>query len=198
MAKPTWTTVSPANGSGNATVNVGATAHTGRLQRTGVLTYKATGVTDVTQNVTQSAKAEFVTVNNVSSPKGGGNVTITGKSNSSKLTFSLGSGDITITLPTTYLAGGASTTNGASVTGDPGAVAEFDFSLTIAIPANTTTAAKTRSVNVLAAGGQSAAATISQAAGDPTLSVSPTGITLEADGTQVAVTVTSNTNWTIA
>ena len=65
MAKPTWVTTQPSSGTGNGTVQVSATAHTGRVQRTGELTYKADGADDVVQSVTQKGKAEFVTLENV-------------------------------------------------------------------------------------------------------------------------------------
>lgn len=197
MAKPTWVTTQPSSGTGNGTVQVSATAHTGRVQRTGELTYKADGADDVVQSVTQKGKAEFVTVENVSASKAGGSVTVKGKSNSSKLTFALGTGDITITLPNTYTAAGKSATNGTAINGDPGASAEFEFSLAVTVPANTTIAAKSRQITVTTAGGQSATSTISQAAGDAALEVLPASITLEADGTAVEVTVTSNTSWTV-
>lgn len=197
MAKPTWVTTQPSSGSGNGTVQVSATAHTGRVQRTGELTYKADGADDVVQSVTQKGKAEFVTVENVSASKAGGSVTVKGKSNSSKLTFALGTGNITITLPNTYTAAGKSATNGTAINGDPGASAEFEFSLAVTVPANTTVEAKSRQVTVTTAGGQSATSTISQAAGDAALEVLPASITLEADGTAVEVTVTSNTSWTV-
>lgn len=197
MAKPSWVTTQPDRGSGNGTVNVNGGKHTGRVSRNGTLTYKANGTADKTQTITQAALTEYVIVNDVSAPKGGGNVTITGKSNSSKLNFVLGTGDITITLPTTYLAAGASTTNNVAITGDPGASAEFDFSMTVSVPANTTIDARSRKISITAEGGQTATSTISQAAGDPTLSVLPTAITLDANGTAVSVTVTSNTNWTV-
>lgn len=197
MAKPSWATVNPTSGSGNGTVNVSGTKNTGRNSRSGILTYKATGVTDTEQTVTQGGKAEYVTINNISAPKTGGNVTITGKSNSSKLSFTLGAGDIVISLPATYTVGGSTVNNNTAITGDPGATAEYEFSIVIAVPANATTAAKTRAIVVTADGGQTATSTISQPAGDPTLKVTPTTITLDADGTAVAVTVTSNTNWTV-
>lgn len=197
MANPTWVTTQPSSGTGNGTVQVSATAHTGRVQRTGELTYKADGADDVVQSVTQKGKAEFVTVENVSASKAGGSVTVKGKSNSSKLTFALGTGDITITLPNTYTAAGKSATNGTAINGDPGASAEFEFSLAVTVPANTTIAAKSRQITVTTAGGQSATSTISQAAGDAALEVLPASITLEADGTAVEVTVTSNTSWTV-
>lgn len=197
MAKPTWVTTQPSSGTGNGTVQVSATAHTGRVQRTGELTYKADGADDVVQSVTQKGKEEFVTVENVSASKAGGSVTVKGKSNSSKLTFALGTGNITITLPNTYTAAGKSATNGTAINGDPGASAEFEFSLAVTVPANTTIAAKSRQITVTTAGGQSATSTISQAAGDAALEVLPASITLEADGTAVEVTVTSNTSWTV-
>ena len=197
MAKPAWSSTDPSSGSGNGTVNVSAISHTGRSNRSGTLTFKATGVSDAPVGVTQTAKPEFVTIEDISAPKAGGNITITGTSNSAKLNFTLGSGDITITLPTSYLAGGVTTSNNVNIAGDPGAAAEYNFSITITVPENATTGTKTRIVTVTGTGGQSASATITQSAGDPTLSVSPTSITLDWEGTPVAVSVTSNTNWTV-
>lgn len=197
MAKPTWITVNPDAGSGSGTVNVSASTHTGRTQRSGKLTYIASGVVDIEQTVTQAAKAEFVEVDNVSAPKGGGNVTITGKSNSKSLTFALGAGDIEISLPSSYTAGGATVTNGADISGDPGASAQYDFALTLAIPENTTIDEREQVVSVTAAGGQSTSSTIKQAAGDPTLSIDPTTVSLNAAGNAVSVSVTSNTNWSV-
>ena len=198
MAKALWLSVSPDSGSGNDTTSVTGDNHTGRNQRTSDLTYKASGKPDVVVPVTQSGRNEFVTLGNVSAPKSGGNVTVSGKSNSSKLTFSLGSGDITVSLPASYSAAGANTNNAAAIGGDPGAVAEFNFSIEFSIPATETIVAKSKIVTVTANGGQQASATISQAAGEPTLSVYPTSITLDADGNAVTVSVTSNTNWTVS
>ena len=198
MAKAAWATTTPSSGSGNSSVNVGSSVHTGRLQRTTVITIKANGVTDFPKNVKNEARAEFVSIENVSTGKGGGSVTVTGKSNSTKLNFALGAGAIVASLPANYSAGGASTANNTAITGDPGASAEYNFSITLTAAANTTTAARTQTLSVTAAGGQSAQATISQAAGAPTLSVSPDGdIVIPANGTAVAITITSNTNWTI-
>jgi hypothetical protein len=197
MAKPSWAATSPSSGSGNGTVNISGSVHTGRAQRSGTLTYKASGVTDISQSVTQEAKAEFVQIDNISVGKGGGSVTVTGKSNSSKLNFALGAGAIIASLPANYSAGGASTANNTAIAGDPGATAEYNFSMTLTAAANTTTAPRSQTLSVTANGGQSAQSTLSQAAGDPTLAVSPASITLTADGTAVSITVTSNTNWTV-
>lgn len=198
MAKPSWLTVTPASGSGNGSVSVSATEHTGRSQRSGSLTFKASGVTDVTVPVTQAAKPEFITLNNVSAPKGGGNVTISGRSNADTITFTLGAGDIIVTLPSNYTAAGKTTNNGTAIAGDPGASAQFDFSIVISVPANGTVSQKTRIVTATTkTGGETASATITQAAGDPVLTVTPTSINLTVTGTAVSATVTSNTNWTV-
>lgn len=197
MAKPSWVTTQPSSGTGNGSVKVSASAYTGRTQRSGSLTYTADGAEDVVQTVSQKGKAEFVTVQNASATKAGGSVTITGKSNSSKLTFALGSGDLTISLPDTYTAAGKSATSGTAISGDPGGSAEFAFSITISVPANGTITARSRQITVTTAGGQSATSTLTQEAGDPTLSVSPNAVTLEASGEAVTVTVTSNTSWSV-
>jgi hypothetical protein len=197
MAKATWATTTPSSGSGNGTVNVGASTHTGRSQRQTSLTFKANGVTDIPREVTQEAKPEFVEISNVSVSKDGGNVTVTGKSNSLKLNFALGAGDIVGILPGSYNAGGASTANNTNIAGDPGASAEYNFSITLVAAANDTIESRSQTLTVTANGGQSNQATISQAAGDPTLSVTPEAITLTAAGTAVAVTVVSNTNWSV-
>ncbi len=197
MAKAAWCNTTPTSGSGNGTVNVGASVHTGRVQRTTTVTVKATGVTDKTVGVTQHAKAEFVSLNNITEEKAGGTVTITGITNSSKLTFALGTNEIGIALPASYSAGGATTTNAANISGDPGQTAEFAISIQFTVEANPTIKERKSVVNVTAAGGQTASATITQAAGDPTLSVTPTTVTLDASGAAVSVSVVSNTEWTV-
>ena len=197
MAKPAWSTVDPEYGSNDATINVSGAEHTGRSQRSGAATVKATDVTDKYVNMVQTGQPEFVAIDNISAPKAGGSVTLTGTSNSAKLSFALGAGDISITLPPSYLAAGASTNNNTNIAGDPGDVSEYSFSLTVTVPENMTTGTKTRIITVTANGGQAASATITQAAGDPYLTVTPTTITLDWTGAAQTFTIESNTNWTI-
>ena len=139
MAKASWVKVNPQSGSGDATVNVSSTAeHTGRVVRTTILTWKAANVQDVQRTVNQAGKPEYVDIADAASAdKAGKVVTISGVSNSRKLTFSLGTGNLTdITLPATYTANSMSTSNGATISGDPGAAAEYTFSISITVPAN--------------------------------------------------------------
>lgn len=200
MAKANWVKVNPASGSGNATVNVSSTAeHTGRKARTTVLTWKAANVADVTRTVSQAGKPEYVDIDDAASAdKAGKVVTISGVSNSAKLTFSLGTGDLTnISLPSTYTANSVSTSNGAAISGDPGAVAQYNFSITITVPANNDLSAKSRQIIVTDEAGNRDVCTLTSAAGDAYITVQSGTIELDYLGTAVPWTVESNTSWTI-
>lgn len=201
MAKPSWLNINPTTGSGNGTIANSASEHTGRVARTGTVTVTGSGVSNpATYTVTQTPKEEFASFNNgtsMSVDKVGGTVTVAGKSNSSKLTFAwVGTSDVT--MPTTYVAAGTSATSGTAITGDPGASSQFDFSIEFEFPENETIDDITRALKVTANGGQSAQITITQAAGDATLRVTPTEITIPQDGSAVSVTVESNTSWTVS
>lgn len=200
MAKANWLKVNPSQGSGNATVNVSSTAeHTGRKARTSTLTWKAANVADVVRNVSQAGKPEYVDIADAASAdKGGKIVTISGVSNSAKLTFSLGTGDLMeITIPNTYMANSVSTVNGANINGDPGAVAEYNFSIAITVPANNDITAKSRQIIVENEAGQRDVCTLTSAAGDAYVTVQEGTIELDYLGTPVPWTVESNTTWTI-
>lgn len=202
MAYASWLSPSKTTGSGNDTVNVSATSsNTGRNLRSTTVTFKAANCSDVVRTVNQAGKTEFVSIQSTASvSKSGGTLTLTGTSNSSKLTFTLGSGgSLPLTIPSAYTAAGSSTDNGESITGDPGASAEFAFSITFSnIGENTTIDELTKQVVVTDNAGNSSTCTVTQAAGDATLSVSPASVDLPWDAsTSASFTVTSNTNWTV-
>ena len=199
MAKANWVKVNPSSGSGNVNVNVSSIAeHTGRVARTTILTWKAANVANIERPVSQAGKPEYVdVVDAASADKAGKVVTISGVSNSKKLTFTLGTGDLTITLPSSYTANSVSTSNGANISGDPGAVAEYNFSISITVPANTSTTAKTRQIIVTDEGGHQDVCLLTSAAGDAYVTVAEGVIELDYQGTAVTVEVKSNTSWTI-
>jgi hypothetical protein len=205
MAYSAWLVPSKTSGSGNDTVNVTAGAdNTGRNARSTNMTFKAANCEDVVRQVTQAGKPEFVSIQATAAiDKTGGTITITGTTNSSKLTFSLASGGtLELTLPSSYLANSVSTNNGDAISGDPGASQEFPFSIQFAnVGANPTITAKSVQLIVTDNAGNTATCTITQAAGDPTLSVSPASVQLDWNAataeTSASFTVTSNTNWTI-
>lgn len=200
MAKANWAVVNPSQGSGNATVNVSSsTEHTGRNVRTTVLTITAANVEAKTVNVTQQGKPAYVdAIDNAAAEKGGQNVTISGKSNAAKLTFSLGTGNLEVTLPTQYTAGGVKTNNGVAISGDPGASAEYDFSIVITVPENTSIEELTRQIVVSDDEGHTDTCLLTQTAGDAMLEVSKTSIELAYTGEAVSFDITSNTSWTIS
>lgn len=211
MANAAWLTVNPASGNGNATVQNTGTVHTGREQRTTKVTGVAVGVSpNKTYTVIQKGKTEFVSFNDGAETtvgKVGGTLTISGKSNSSKLNFELVDlkaravveGGLELTLPSKYIAGGIATTNNVAITGDPGASQEFEFSITFTgIAANTTIDELTAAMKVTTAGGQSAQIQIKQSAGDPVFLFGQETITLEASGAAVSQTIVSNTSWELS
>ena len=198
MAKADWIKLSQTSGSGNAQINVSSNEHTGRVARTSILTWKASNVADIQRTVNQAGKPEYVDIeDSVSAEKTGTPITISGISNSKKLTFKLGSGDLDITLPNTYVAHSLTTNNGANISGDPGAIQAYNFSIVINVPANMTLAEKSRQVIVTDEGGHQDSCTIVSAAGDAYVIVQEGNIELDYLGTPVTVSVESNTNWTI-
>ena len=205
MAYASWASPSKTSGNGNDTVSWSASEHTGRNARQTTATFSASGVESKTLTIIQSGKTEFVSFSDTTAAvdKTGGTLTITGTSNSSKLTFALtGTNGIGLTLPSSYTANSVSTTNGSAITGDPGATQQYTFSITFSnIGENTTISSKTSQLTVTPNSGSSDAVTctITQAAGDAYLTISPTTITIPAAGTPAqSVAVSSNTNWSIS
>ena len=147
MAKSSWLTVSPTSGFGNKTIQNIGTTHTGRLQRQTVVTGRAIGIaTTKTYTVTQKAKAEFIMIGaeSYSVAAVGGIVTISGTSNSPKLTVSVGNGGTLGTLRVN----GSTATNGSAISGDPGATAQYNWSVQIQVGENLTAAQRNISVTV--------------------------------------------------
>lgn len=193
----------PASG-GQITTQVTANAHTGRNNRTGTVVFKVTagGETSATYSVTQTGKAEFVTwaQSSYTAVKRASTVTMTGTSNSSKLTFAVkAGGGFTPTINASYTANGSAATNGTAISGDPGGSAQFIYIISVSVPANTTIDTRSCVITATPNSGTAVEATINQAAGDVVLDVSPTTITLAAAGTPAqTVNVSANVGWTVS
>lgn len=206
MSLANWAQVNKQSGSGNDTISVTANSnHTGRVARSTQMTVSAANVQSQVRTINQAGKPEFVSIQPTASvDKNGGTLTLSGKSNSSLLTFSLGSGaTLVLTLPASYIANSVATNNGVAIAGDPGASTEYDFSITFTgIPANATVSDLLAQVIVTDNAGHTASCDVTQAAGDPTLDVTPASVELAWDayseGTSATFTVTSNTNWTVS
>lgn len=197
-----FVTVDPVSGSGDQAVSISGDKYTGRLERTANLIVVTNGGVQKALVVNQAAAAESVTSDSPTATvaKTGGNVTITGKSNSTKLTFAATPAEengLTLQLPENYTAAGKQTANGAIIADDPGATGEFVWSITISnVPANVSIEELVATLSVTAAGGKKAQVTITQAAGDSTLEIDKETINLDVNGSAQTVNVTSNDEWT--
>lgn len=197
-----FVTVDPVSGSGDQAVSISGDKYTGRLERTANLIVVTNGGVQKALVVNQAAAAESVTSDSPTATvaKTGGNVTITGKSNSTKLTFAATpakENGLTLQLPKNYTAAGKQTANGAAIANDPGATGVFVWSITISdVPANVSIEELVATLSVTAAGGQKAQVTITQAAGDSTLEIDKETINLDVNGSAQIVNVTSNDEWT--
>lgn len=196
--------VNPSTGSGDTILQVKAeTANRGnRVAQIATFEVEGTGVAEKKQFVAKHLPAdEFIQFDNNSPAvdKGGGIVTLTGKSNSPKITFSKGTGDIISAniAAIRFTANGAAATSGTAITGDPGAKAKYSFSLTLTAAANETIKSRTQQIIAMANGGQKATTTLNQTAGDPFIEVTPTSIDVPQDGSAVQVTVDTNTTFTV-
>lgn len=196
--------VSPSTGSGDTTLQVKAeTVNRGnRVVQLASFEAEGVGVTMKKQFVASHLPAaEFIEFDNKNPAvdKGGGTITLTGKSNSQKITFSKGTGNIigANIAAIKFTANGVEATSGIAISGDPGAKAKYNFSLTLTAAENETIEARTQQIIATANGGQRATATLTQTAGDPFIEVAPTKIDVPQDGSVVQVTVDTNTTFTV-
>ena len=184
-------TLTPKTGTGNAKVSISCSERTGRVDTSPVtFTAKMNGFSvSKSVSVVQKGKPEFVTINNsaVAVDKKGETVTITGVSNTSKLSFSCPDNEVTFS---NYTANGASATNGVAIEGDPGASAQYAFSIPVTISANTTASSKRYTMTVTTESGEVVTVVFTQVASDftydLTLTASPTSI--QASGGTTTIT----------
>ena len=184
-------TLTPKTGTGNAKISISCSERTGRVDTSPVtFTAKMDGFSvSKSVSVVQAGKPEFVTINNsaVAVAKKGETVTITGVSNTSKLSFSCPNDEVTFN---SYTANGTSATNGVAIEGDPGASAQYAFSIPVTISANTTESSKRYTMTVTTESEEVATVVFTQIASDftydLTLTASPTSI--QASGGTTTIT----------
>lgn len=191
--------VDPETGSGSGSFSVSAQQNNGRSSRNQTFKVSVNGAEDQTLTAKQAGRPEYVDIEATKAVvKTGGNVTITGESNSPKITISLGTGDLAIQVPAQITVNSVATDNGAEIEGDPGNTNKYTFSAVFDVPENTTINEKTVQVIATTDGGQTDTCVLTQAAGDPYLIIDPTEVNLTWEGTAVTVNVQANDNWTIS
>lgn len=196
--------VNPSSGSGDTTLQVKAEVvnRGNRLAQVATFEVEGTGVAEKKRFVANHLPtAEFIEFYNPSPAvdKGGGTISLAGRSNSQNITFSKGAGDIIDAdiAAIKFMANGVTATSGVAIDGDPGAKAKYLFSLILTAAANETIEARTQQIIATASGGQKATATLHQTAGDPFIEVAPTSVDVPQDGSAAQVTVDTNTTFTV-
>lgn len=192
-SKPSWITLSAVKGTGNSQVDVTAPVYKGRKGRSGSITV---AVEDLTEDVAiqQSGSNIWdVTTKSLAFVKTGETKKFTGNANLASITFAVNS-DASDWLTAGKLVVATKQYNsGAAIEDDPGASDVYAFEITFTAAANPTVNTRSGYVTV---NGQKY--TVTQAAGDATLSVSPTSLTFAAAGETKQITITTNTAWTIS
>ena len=216
MAKAAWCNTAPTSGEGDGSFNISAGAHTGRSARTTTVTVQNQSGTKPSKTVAAALSLTKTTAGtDFTLPVAGGNVVIAGKSNSAYLGITQGAGGAILLLPSALV---SLKINGVAmelvkadanaklytITGDPGATAEYTYEWTIKVAANTSAKPRVMNlsvrngVNQLADGGIAVAFTITTAAAASTLSVAKDSISLVTAGTAQSVAVTSNDDWKVS
>ena len=191
-AKPSWITLSAVEGTGNSQVDVTAPVYKGRNGRSGLITV---AVEDLTEDVTLQQEGSTiwdVTTQSLAFVKTGEAKKFTGNSNLASITFAVDSNASWLTA-SKLVVNNKEYNSGAEIEDDPGATNVYAFEITFTAAANPTVNTRTGNITV---NGQKY--TVTQAAGDATLSVSPTALTFVAAGETKQITITTNTAWTIS
>lgn len=138
-----WITVNPVIGDpGTTEVKISALPNTGRNTRSTILKFVSQTNPDVMKElpVIQTGLEEYVSfcgIREIVLDPSATDIIVCGITNSSRLTFCVGDGNLNIELPDEYNAGGEITKNGVPIKYDPGKHDEFIFRLQLHIPENT-------------------------------------------------------------
>lgn len=192
-AKPSWITLSAIKGTGNSQVDVTAPIYKGRNGRSGLITVT---VEDLIEDVTLQQEGSTiwdVTTQSLAFVKTGDAKKFIGNSNLASITFAVNSDASSWLTAGKLVVNNNEYNSGTEIDGDPGANDVYAFEITFTAAANPTV--NTRTGNIIVNGQEYS---VTQAAGDATLSVSPTSLTFAAAGETRQITITTNTAWTIS
>lgn len=192
-AKPNWITLGAVEGTGNTQVNVTAPSYKGRTGRSGSITVTVENLTEDVTLQQEGSTIWDVTTKSLAFVKTGETKKFTGNSNLASITFAV---DLNAS---SWLTVGKLVVNeqeynsGTNIEGDPGANTVYAFEIPFTAATNPTV--NTRTGNIIVNGQKY---TVTQAAGDATLSVSPTSLIFTSAGETKQITITTNTAWTIS
>lgn len=192
-AKPSWITLSAVEGTGNSRVDVTAPPYKGRNGRSGSITVAVDELSEEVAIQQAGSTIWDVTTQSLAFVKTGEAKKFTGNANLAAITFSVDSDASAWLTAGKLVVNEAQYNSGANIKDDPGANNVYAFEITFTAAANGTVSTRTGHITV---NGQKY--TVTQAAGDATLSVSPTSLTFAAAGETKQIRITTNTAWTIS
>lgn len=192
-AKPSWITLSAVEGTGNSQVDVTAPVYKGREGRSGSITVTVEDLKEDVAIQQSGSNIWDVTTQSLAFVKTGEAKKFTGNANLASITFAIDSDASEWLTVGKLIVNKKEYNSGAAIEGDPGASNVYAFEITFTAAANPTV--NTRSGYVIVNGQKY---TVTQAAGDATLSVHPTSLTFVAAGETKQITITTNTAWTIS
>lgn len=191
--KPSWITLSAIKGTGNSQVDVTAPVYKGREGRSGSITVTVEDLTEDVAIQQSGSNIWDVTTQSLAFIKTGEAKKFTGNANLASITFAVNSDASNWLTAGKLVVATKQYNSGAAIEDDPGASNVYAFEITFTAAANPTV--NTRSGHITVNGQKY---TVTQAAGDATLSVSPTSLTFAAAGETKQITITTNTAWTIS
>ena len=192
-SKPSWITLSAVKGTGNSQVDVTAPVYKGREGRSGSITVTVEDLTEDVSIQQSGSNIWDVTTQSLAFVKTGEAKKFTGNANLASITFAVNSDASNWLTAGKLVVATKQYNSGASIEDDPGASNVYSFEITFTAAANPTVSTRSGHITV---NGQKY--TVTQAAGDATLSVSPTSLTFAAAGETKQITITTNTAWTIS
>lgn len=206
MAIPSWLSITPTSGNGSSSVKLSAAEHTGRVARSYAATVKTTtGTPQKTAqiNVTQAAKAEFISVDpiDVKPATQAASYLISGKSNGEKITIIVNpSADSVLRsiTPKKYSVNGTTYSSGEAITDDPGAAAEYVWNMYMDLPVNTTVNQQSYSFSIKTPGSEAVTVTVKQAGIAPTLTLGASTASIPQAGGETSIQITSNAAWAVS
>lgn len=203
---PSYLSLVPKTGTGNAQIKINSVSpYTGRADRSTQVPGKIVGKSNsVTVTVLEKAADEFITPDGltINVLKDGATIHVAGKSNSKLLTFTwktnFGLANVTLF----KVNGSTIATSGAAIIGDPGAIGEYTYDVTVVVPKNETIKARSATLEIKGEGATVVKTiTIIQALGDSYLYLNSQGtttatVTIPKGGGEQTLNILSNDEWT--
>lgn len=203
---PSYLSWIPKTGKGNDSIIINSTTpYKGRTNRTSQIPGKIVGkANSVTVTIVETATDEYIIPDGLSInvSKTGETIHILGKSNSPSLTFTWTTNFGIANISSYLVNGSTNATSGIAISGDPGAVGEFTYDVTVVIPNNNTIVVRTATLNIQGSTGSILKTiTITQALGDSYLYLGTQGtttatVTIPKNGGAQTINILSNDDWT--